>query len=99
MATTATIAVPRIAGPRPQFSVVIFREDSPMSAQTAAEREMAELLISALNLEGVSAPDIQPTQPLFGAQGEGLGLDSIDALEIALAVSVRYGVQLRADDA
>ena len=70
-----------------------------MSAQTAAEREMAELLVSSLNLEGVSPADVDPTQPLFGAQGEGLGLDSIDALEIALAVSERYGVQLRADDA
>jgi acyl carrier protein len=70
-----------------------------MSAQTSAEREMAELLVSALNLEGVAATEIQPAQPLFGAQGEGLGLDSIDALEIALAVSERYGVQLRADDA
>lgn len=70
-----------------------------MSAQTSAEKEMAELLISALNLEGVAAPDIGPTQPLFGNSGEGLGLDSIDALEIALAVSERYGVQLKADDA
>ena len=70
-----------------------------MSAQTSAENEMAELLISALNLEGVAAPDISPTQPLFGNSGEGLGLDSIDALEIALAVSERYGVQLKADDA
>lgn len=70
-----------------------------MSVQTAAEKEMAELLVSALNLEGVKALEIQPTQPLFGAQGEGLGLDSIDALEIALAISERYGVQLRADDA
>ena len=70
-----------------------------MAAQTTAEKEMAELLISALNLEGVKAADIDPAQPLFGAQGEGLGLDSIDALEIALAVSERYGVQLRADDA
>jgi acyl carrier protein len=70
------------------------------SPQSPAEREMAELLISALNLEGVTAPDIQPTLPLFGNQGgDGLGLDSIDALEIALAVSERYGVQLRADDA
>ena len=70
-----------------------------MSEQTTAEREMAELLISALNLEGVNAPDIRPTQPLFGSQSEGLGLDSIDALEVALAVSERHGVQLRADDA
>ena len=69
-----------------------------MSAQTSAEKEMAELLISALNLEGVAAPDISPTQPLFGNSGEGLGLDSIDALEIALAVSKRYGFQLRSDN-
>jgi len=68
-------------------------------SQSPEEKEMAELLISALNLEGVKAPDIDPAQPLFGNQGEGLGLDSIDALEIALAVSERYGVQLRADDA
>ena len=70
------------------------------SPQSPAEKEMAELLISCLNLEGVNAPDIQPPQPLVGNQGgEGLGLDSIDALEIALAVSEKYGVQLRADDA
>jgi len=60
---------------------------------------MAELLVTALNLEGVSPPDIQPEKPLFGSHEEGLGLDSIDALEIALAVSERYGVQVRADDA
>jgi acyl carrier protein len=67
--------------------------------QTQAEQEMAELLVAALNLEDVSAQDIQPTAPLFGSPTEGLGLDSIDALEIALAVSERYGIQLRADDA
>lgn len=60
---------------------------------------MADLLISALNLEGKTPADISPGAPLFGNGGEGLGLDSIDALEIALAVSERYGVQLRADDA
>lgn len=70
-----------------------------MSVQSPAEREMAELLVTALNLEGVSPQDIQPTRPLFGSHADGLGLDSIDALEIALAVSERYGVQLRADDA
>lgn len=68
-------------------------------SQTSAEKEMAELLISALNLEGKKPSDIQPTAALFGANNDGLGLDSIDALEIALAVSERYGVQLRADDA
>ncbi len=55
--------------------------------------EVAELIVSALNLE-TSAEQIEPDAPLFG---EGLGLDSIDILEIALAVSKRYGFQLRSD--
>ena len=58
------------------------------------ERELAELIVSALNLE-TPAANIQPEAPLYG---EGLGLDSIDILEIALAVSKRYGVQIRSDD-
>ena len=58
------------------------------------ERELAELIVSALNLEDPAA-DIDPDAPLYG---EGLGLDSIDILEIALAVSKRYGVQIRSDD-
>lgn len=69
------------------------------AAHTTEEREMAELLIAALNLEDATPDSIKPTAPLFGSHAEGLGLDSIDALEIALAVSERYGVQLRADDA
>ena len=62
--------------------------------QTDAERELAELLVESLNLDGVSAADIDPEAPLFNA---GLGLDSIDALELALAISKRYGFQLRSD--
>lgn len=58
------------------------------------ERELAELIVSALNLE-VPAIEIDPEAPLYG---EGLGLDSIDILEIALALSKRYGVQIRSDD-
>jgi acyl carrier protein len=58
------------------------------------ERELAEVIVSALNLE-TPAADIDPQAPLYG---EGLGLDSIDILEIALAVSKRYGVQIRSDD-
>ena len=58
------------------------------------ERELAELIVSALNLESPAA-EIDPEAPLYG---EGLGLDSIDILEIALAVSKRYGVQIRSDD-
>jgi len=65
-----------------------------MSSLTAAERELAALLVESLNLEGVSAADIDPDAALFGA---GLGLDSIDALELALAISKRYGFQLKSD--
>lgn len=56
---------------------------------------MAELFVSALNLD-VAPAEIDPTAPLYG---EGLGLDSIDILEVALEVSKRYGFQLRSDDA
>ena len=65
------------------------------STQSAAEAELAELIISAVNLEGVTPADVDPEAPLFGA---GLGLDSIDALELALEISKRYGFQLRSDD-
>ncbi|QDH68807.1 phosphopantetheine-binding protein [Marilutibacter alkalisoli] len=65
-----------------------------MSVQTAAERELAELLVESLNLEEVAPEGIDPEAPLFG---EGLGLDSIDALELALAISKKHGIQLRSD--
>jgi acyl carrier protein len=57
--------------------------------------EVAALIIEALNLE-MGADEIDADAPLFG---EGLGLDSIDVLEIALVISKRYGFQLRSDDA
>jgi acyl carrier protein len=57
-------------------------------------RDLAELVVAALNLE-MSPEEIEPDAPLYG---EGLGLDSIDILEIALVVSKRYGFQLRSDD-
>ncbi|WP_140909753.1 phosphopantetheine-binding protein [Cognatiluteimonas lumbrici] len=66
-----------------------------MSAQSDAERELAQLLVESLNLEDVAPESIDPEAPLFNA---GLGLDSIDALELALAISKRYGFQLRSDD-
>lgn len=66
-----------------------------MQTQTPAERELAELLVSALNLESIQPEQIDPEQALFGAD---LGLDSIDALELALAVSKKYGFQLRSDN-
>lgn len=66
-----------------------------MQAATAEEKELAQLMVTALNLE-VTADDIDPEAPLYG---EGLGLDSIDILELSLAISKNYGVQIKADDA
>jgi acyl carrier protein len=63
------------------------------AAQTALEAELARLIVTTLNLE-VAAGEIDPLAPLYE---EGLGLDSIDMLEIALAVSQEFGVKLRAD--
>jgi acyl carrier protein len=63
--------------------------------QTPAQQIIAQLLVDVLNLEGVKASEIEPDAPLFGG---GLGLDSIDALEIALAISQKFGVQMQADD-
>jgi len=56
--------------------------------------EVTELIISALNLD-VAASEVEPDAPLFG---DGLGLDSIDILELALVISKRYGFQLRSDN-
>ncbi len=63
-------------------------------ANLALERELASLLVEALNLDTL-ADTIDPTAQLYG---DGLGLDSIDILELALEVSRRYGFQLRSDD-
>ncbi|WP_296443452.1 phosphopantetheine-binding protein [Rhodoferax sp. UBA5149] len=66
----------------------------PSAPSTAdLQREVAELLIECLNLE-VTVDQIAPDAPLYG---DGLGLDSIDVLEVALVVSKRYGLQLRDD--
>ncbi|HSV34481.1 MAG TPA: phosphopantetheine-binding protein [Ramlibacter sp.] len=60
----------------------------------ALEQEIKELIISALSLEDVKPDDIDAAAPLFV---EGLGLDSIDALELGVALQKRYGVSLSAD--
>ena len=79
----------------PSFTVVASATPAaPVSDLQALERELATLFVQALNLE-TAAADIDPTASLFG---EGLGLDSIDILEVALEVSQRYGFQLRSDD-
>ena len=62
--------------------------------QTADEAQLAALIVKSLNLETDPAT-VDPQAPLYG---EGLGLDSIDMLEIALAVSQTYGVKLKSDD-
>lgn len=66
-----------------------------MSGATPEELDVAQFIIDTLNLEDIDKEDIDPEAPLFG---EGLGLDSIDALELALAISRRFGFQLRSDD-
>lgn len=66
-----------------------------VSSTAELQREVAELMIECLNLE-VTVDQISPDAPLYG---DGLGLDSIDVLEVALVISKRYGLQLRADSA
>lgn len=66
-----------------------------MSTLSPLEKEVAQLIIDTLNLEDIEADEIAPEEALFR---DGLGLDSIDALELALAISRQYGFQLRSDD-
>lgn len=60
----------------------------------ALQLEVAQLIVEALNLD-IQATEIAPDAPLYG---DGLGLDSIDVLEISLVISKRYGLQMRADN-
>ncbi len=70
-------------------------QKTTVSSNDELQREVAALMIECLNLE-ITADQIDPDAPLYG---DGLGLDSIDVLEVALVVSKRYGMQLRADSA
>ena len=65
-------------------------------AQTQDESRMAHLIVDVLNLEDVAADEIDPDALMF--EDGGLGLDSIDALEIAVAIAEQYGVHLSAED-
>jgi len=69
------------------------RQPTAPASAAALVHEVAGLIVAALNLD-LAPADIDADAPLYG---EGLGLDSIDILEIALVVSKQYGVQLRAD--
>ncbi len=71
---------------------------SAAPALSADELTMAQRLVDALSLEGVNASAIAPNAALFGGHSDGLGLDSIDALEIALMIQQHYGVELKSDD-
>lgn len=66
-----------------------------MSGLTSLEKELGGLLIEDLNLEDIKLEDIDPEAALFN---EGLGLDSIDSLELGMSLSVKYGIKLRSDD-
>jgi acyl carrier protein len=71
------------------FDVVMER-----SGSSSLEQDLAKLIVQTLKLK-VDSASIQPDAPLFG---EGLGLDSIDALELSLAISQTYGYQLKSSD-
>jgi acyl carrier protein len=65
-----------------------------VDTMSSFEREIAQLIVTSLNLD-VLPDQIAPLDPLYG---DGLGLDSIDVLEIVLAVSKQYGFQMRSDE-
>jgi acyl carrier protein len=71
---------------------------SDSASLTANELALAQHLVQALSLDGVEPSAIAPEAVLFGNHSDGLGLDSIDALEIALMVQQHYGVELRSED-
>ena len=66
-----------------------------MANLTSEELEVATLIVETLNLEDTSPGEIDPQAPLFR---DGLGLDSIDALELSLGIKQKYGIQLKADN-
>lgn len=66
-----------------------------MNGAQLHEQELARLIVESLNLEGVKPEEIEPLAPLFN---EGLGLDSLDMLELSMAVEQKYGMKLRSDD-
>jgi acyl carrier protein len=76
------------------MSPLIAPTSSSSTADQALMLEVAQLVVTSLNLE-MAAADVEADLPLYG---DGLGLDSIDILEIALVVSKHYGLQLRAGD-
>jgi acyl carrier protein len=62
---------------------------------TPEQQETAQIIIDAVNLEDITAEEIDPNAPIFN---DGLGLDSIDALEISLVLRQRYGIKIKSGD-
>lgn len=79
-------------------SATLAPEHSASETLSADELLLAERLVAALGLDSIAPASIAPNAPLFGGGAQGLGLDSIDALEIALMIQQHYGVELRSDD-
>jgi acyl carrier protein len=78
----------------PSIHQAIDMSENAATYDPALQREVAQLIVESLNLD-TPADQIHPDDPLYG---DGLGLDSIDVLEVALLVSKKYGLQLRADN-
>jgi len=72
--------------------------ESTSPTQTTEELLMAQRLVQVLGLEHIAPEAISPAAPLFGSAADSVGLDSIDALEIALMIQQHYGVELRSED-
>jgi acyl carrier protein len=90
------MSIAAVRGAHPTYPLDNTMEQQPVATvepDTRLEREVAAMIVSALNLE-VSPDEVLPLGPLYG---DGLGLDSIDILEVALVVSKHYGIQLKAD--
>jgi acyl carrier protein len=68
--------------------------EEPLTEREALEAELKELIVEALALEDIAPEEIETEAPLFV---EGLGLDSIDALELAMALEERFGVKIGED--
>lgn len=83
------------AGDRRLSFDCFYMTTNPDTNQSEFETELAQLVATALNLD-ISPAEIDPVAPLFG--DAGLGMDSIDILEISLEISKQYGIQLRSDD-
>ena len=71
------------------------RDEVNSALDSDLRMEVAEMIVETLAIDDVTPAQIEPDAPLFG---DGLGLDSIDALEIAFAVAQKYGFKLRSDD-